>query len=107
MEYQVVWTAFAKEQLKQIYFYYEKKASLTIAQKITNELVASTILLQKTPRVGQREELLLERKEEIRYLISKHNKIIYLVNDNSKQVVVLDVFDTRQNPDKIKLRNEP
>jgi len=74
MDYQVVWTAFAKEQLKQIYFYYEKKVSVAIAQKITNGLVEATIVLTKTPRVGQLEELLLDRNEEIRYLISKHNK---------------------------------
>jgi len=52
--------------------------------------------------IGQKEELLIERKEEFRYLVFKNYKIIYWFNIVKNRVEITDVFDARQNPIKLK-----
>lgn len=52
--------------------------------------------------MGQKEVVLLDRKEEFRYLIFKNYKIIYWINKNKNRVEITDVFDARQNPLKLK-----
>ena len=58
--------------------------------------------LKKYPTIGQEEELLENDSREFRYLVFKNYKIIYLVNMVKNQIEIFDVFDTRQNPIKIK-----
>ena len=52
--------------------------------------------------IGQKEELLLDRKENFRYLVFKKYKIIYWFNKDKNRIEISDVFDARQNPIKIK-----
>jgi len=42
-----------------------------------NEIVDATINLQKTPLAGQEEEVLKNRPEEFRYIVSGNYKVIY------------------------------
>jgi plasmid stabilization system protein ParE len=101
MEMTVLWTDSAIEDLQGIHDYLFSAASLKVASKITNAIVDRTLLLEKNPRIGQIEELLKHRNEEIRYLVDGHYKIVYLIDGNF--VIVATVFDCRQNP--IKLEN--
>jgi hypothetical protein len=66
------------------------------------EIYNAAFILKKHPEIGQIEELLKNRKEEFRYLIHKNCKLIYWININKNQIEIIDVFDTRQNPPKIK-----
>ena len=50
----------------------------------------------------QIEELLIDREETYTYLICKNYKIIYSVDHKLKRIKIADIFDTRQNPVKIK-----
>lgn len=50
----------------------------------------------------QIEDLLIDRENTYRYLICKNYKIIYSVDQKLKLIKIADVFDTRQNPTKIK-----
>jgi len=59
--------------------------------------------LQNSPEIGQLEDLLIELGD-YRYLVFKNYKIVYYFNKNSSSVEILDVFDSRQNPIKIKRR---
>ena len=47
------------------------------------------------------EILLKDRFQEFRYLIYKNYKIIYWINENKNRIEIVNVFDTRQNPDKL------
>lgn len=59
--------------------------------------------LQIQPEIGQIEELLKDREQGFRYLIYKRNyKIIYWINKEENRVEVIDVFDVRQYPLKIR-----
>jgi len=104
MEINVVWSDSAIEELRNIYEYYYSKASKKVADKITNSIVDKTIMLEITPRMGQKEELLAHFKQEIRYLVQGNYKIVYLIEENI--VSIATVFDCRQDPIKLKIRSK-
>ncbi|PIV60683.1 MAG: type II toxin-antitoxin system RelE/ParE family toxin [Bacteroidetes bacterium CG02_land_8_20_14_3_00_31_25] len=104
MEINVVWSDSAIEELRNIYEYYYSKASKKVADKITNSIVDKTIMLEITPRMGQKEELLAHFKQEIRYLVQGNYKIVYLIKENI--VSIATVFDCRQDPIKLKIRSK-
>jgi toxin ParE1/3/4 len=96
MEMTVLWTDSAIEDLQGIHDYLFFIASLKVADKISNSIVDKSLLLEKNTRIGQIEELLKHRNEEIRYIIDGHYKIVYLIAGNF--VIVATVFDCRQDP---------
>jgi|SRR5690625_1310658 len=102
MGLEVFWSEFAKLKLEEIYHYYRLTASKKVAKKIINGIVDQTIDLDKSPKIGQIESALKDNVHEFRYLIHSNYKIIYYINKDSKLIVIANVFDTRQNPDKIK-----
>jgi plasmid stabilization system protein ParE len=102
MAIKIYWTDFSKNELRCIFDYYKTKAGLNIAKKLILGITAEVNNLQYKPQFGQREELLIGRKEEFRYLVFKNYKIIYWFNTTLNRIEITDVFDTRQNPIKIK-----
>lgn len=94
----VYWTDFAKNALKDIFDYHNKKVSLKIARQIAKQIVEKANIVGSFCEIGAIEELLKERPQHFRYILSKNYKIIYWVE-------IVDVFDTRQNPKKI-IRNK-
>ncbi len=98
----VYWTDFAEDKLNDIYNYYKVKASSRTALKLISGIIDSTIELSKNPEIGQMEELLADRPQDFRYLIYRSYKIIYWINISSKRIEIANVFDTRQNPVKVK-----
>jgi plasmid stabilization system protein ParE len=102
MALKIYWTDFSKSKLRGIFDYYKEKASLRIARKLVNGITQEVIKLQNQPNIGSREELLTEREQDFRYLVHKNYKIIYWINQNQNRVEISDVFDTRQNPYKVK-----
>jgi len=101
MELEVYWTYFAQAKLDDIYNYHEIKANSSIAKKLIIGIIDQTIELGKNPNIGQKEELLLTRPEGFRYLVFKNYKIIYWRNKTKNRIEIVNVFDTRQNPEKI------
>lgn len=99
MEMIVLWADSAIEDIHQIYDYYIIIAGDKVANKITNSIVDKVILLEKNPRIGQLEDLLKHKKEEIRYLVNGNYKIVYFIEEN--QVIIASVFDCRQDPLKL------
>jgi toxin ParE1/3/4 len=78
----------------------ERVASLQVAQGIIQSVIDSTILLETQPKIGQREDLLRNRKNEYRYLVSGNYKVIYWIEE--PYVKIATVFECRQNPVKLK-----
>ena len=102
MELAVYWTRFAEDKLDDIYDYYESKAGIRIARKLISGIIDKTIGIDKNPHIGQKEELLTDRPQHFRYLVFIGYKIIYWINQNKNRIDIVNVFDTRQNPFKIK-----
>ena len=101
MELRIHWTSFATDQLREIFTYYKKRVSLRLARKIVTDIIDSANVLKSNPELGPIEELLVSRKENFRYFIYSNYRLIYWVNEKSHQIEIVDVFDTRQNPEKI------
>jgi len=102
MELTVYWTRFAEDKLDDIYEYYESKAGIQIARKLISDIIDKTIELDKNPHIGQKEELLSSHPQNFRYLVFKNYKIIYWINQNKNRIDIVNIFDTRQNPLKMK-----
>lgn len=47
-------------------------------------------------------ESMMKSSYEFKYLVFKNYKMIYWINDKDNRVEINDIFDTRQNPVKIK-----
>ena len=101
MELIIHWTDFAKTELKNIFDYHNTKVNVNIARQIVKKIVESTNELSKFPEIGALENLLVDRPQNFRFIVSTNYKIIYWVNPEKNRIEVVDVFDTRQNPEKI------
>ena len=102
MNYEIIWSNFAINQLDEIFEYYTEKVSLNVAKKLLKKLLTEPNRIVDNPEMFQIEELLIDREETYRYLICKNYKIIYSVDEKNHYVQIADVFDTRQSPLKIK-----
>ncbi|AQX84220.1 type II toxin-antitoxin system RelE/ParE family toxin [Elizabethkingia bruuniana] len=104
MAIKIFWTDFAKKELKKIFDYYKVKAGSKVSIKLITNIIESTEILIFQTDIGQKEELLLDRIQNFRYLVYKNYKIIYWHNKEKNRIEISDVFDARQNPIKIKRR---
>ena len=102
MKYKIIWCEFSEQQIDDIFEYYEQKSkSYNVALKIITKILLAPNILIENPRSGQKEFSLQNRDIEYHYLVESNYKLIYSIDDKSKSVKIADVFDTRQNPDKI------
>ena len=58
--------------------------------------------LEINPFIRKREELLTHRTQDYRRLIVNNYKVVHTLDQQDRIVKVSDVFDTRQNPKKLK-----
>lgn len=98
----IEWTELAAKDLKKIYQFYCKTTNREVAQKIKNEILNRSKDLKLGSEIGQIEELIKHLNQEHRYLISNHCKILYLPKNENGIIYITHVFDTRQNPKKLK-----
>lgn len=98
---EIYWTAQAKSDLKYIFEWIkENSQSVETATKIRNSIVAKSKDIHFVEQY-QPDEFL---GEPFRRMIEGNYKIIYEVV-NSKKIKIVIIFDTRQNPIKLKKRN--
>lgn len=94
-------TATARRRLQQIRDYHRRKGNAKRGRKITQTILARAKMLEEHPELGPVEEYLKELEQGHRRLLADpHYKIIYLIEDPS--IFVTDIFDTRQDPEKMK-----
>jgi len=97
---QIKITAFAIKRLNNIDDYYIGEGYPRYGKKLRQAIVEQTKILSQNPEMGQLESNLSDLKLGHRYIViqSKY-KLIYLLKENV--IYVTDIFDTRQNPDKM------
>jgi plasmid stabilization system protein ParE len=96
---EIIWTNPAKNDLKDIYDYLSFFSEVS-AYRVINRIIKKVeILRDGFLEIGQVEPLLINKVDVYRYLVEKNHKIIYKVNQN--KVIVISVFDVRQNPKKL------
>ncbi|SMB82914.1 Plasmid stabilization system protein ParE [Pasteurella testudinis DSM 23072] len=105
MALKVYWTDFAKNELKQIILYYKSHADTQIAKNIARKITDSAKKLGDFPQLGSLEPLLSRhsdgKEKNFRYIISTNYKIIYFINSSKNQIEIIDIFATKQNPEKL------
>jgi addiction module RelE/StbE family toxin len=89
----IFYTEEAQRRLRDIYDYYSAKAGKKVAQKIINDLLEETELLEQNPNLGIVEELLITRKNKYYSLIINNYKVIYRIENSL--IIISTVFDTR------------
>lgn len=96
----IVWSDFAIANLNEIFEYHKTKAGHRVARHLKSEILAATRQLNHNPESGQIEFNLKNLNKSYRYILSGNYKIMYRITVDT--VLINDVFDTRQNPVKIK-----
>ncbi len=101
MKYKIVWSAFSENQIDDIFSYYTQKATYKVALDIVTQILLAPDILIDNPKIGQKEETSQQRLCTYHYILSSNYKIIYSIDDNEMLIKIADIFDTRQNPNKI------
>lgn len=99
----ILWSVLAKEDIKEIYDYYKEVAGLQVARSLRNKLITKPRLLVKQPRLGQEEDNPAVAGRGFRYLVEGNYKLVYKVFAEREEILIATVFDTRQNPTKLKV----
>jgi plasmid stabilization system protein ParE len=97
----VIISQFAEDSLSDIYSFYKTNASVTVAKKIKKSVVGEIKKLPRFIRKNTKEEFLDEKNGEFRKCIVGNYKIVYSII-NEQTILITDIFDSRQNPNKIK-----
>ena len=89
----------AKLHLKEMHDYYKLKVSKRVADKIKVGIIEKIKFVQEHPFAGQEEDLLLHLNLNHRRVVEGSYKIVYRIEEET--IFVTDIFDARQNPDKM------
>ncbi len=103
MELTIYWSHFAEEKLKEIFEYYKINVNINVAENLVIGIVEAASEIKNHPFAGQKEDLLKDRIQEYRYIVFKSYKIIYWVDESNKMILISHVFDTRRNPEQLKI----
>lgn len=91
----------AERRLDQITDYHKRKGNKNKGKELRKKIVEISKLLSKNPKMGREEDYLKGLGQGHRYvLLDKFHKLIYRII--KPFIYITDVFDTRQNPDKMK-----
>ena len=85
-----------KRQVADLVCYLKVTFGKRIAFRVKNEIEEKVVLLKLFPNMGTVESLLEEEPLVYRYLVIKHNKILYTVEEN--YVFIHLLWDCRRDP---------
>ncbi len=98
---EIIWTESALNDLNTIIEFVSQQ-SVSFAEQVAYKILFRVNQLHSFPKSGQVEPVLKNMKQEYRYLIESHSKIIY--KQENTQIFIERIIDTRQNPVKLKVR---
>jgi len=91
----------AKQAIYKIAKYILTEFGKKSKDKFMNEVRHTRKLIGNNPYIGKLEPFLIDLPCEYRsFVVSRHNKIVYCIMDDF--VYVVDFWDMRRNPDKLK-----
>jgi plasmid stabilization system protein ParE len=103
-EYHVVWSDRAYETLRKIADFIGKD-SRQGAKNVVRELVQHSQSLSTLPRRNPVEPSLAEATVEYRFLLKWNYKIIYTILEQDAIVLIVLIFDTRQDMAKLEIQS--
>ncbi len=99
----VFYTAWAKQQLREIYTFYKEVGNSKKGRKIRVAVNKKVLQLKDFPLffplLGREEELLSSLGQGHRYVVEDQYKIIYRIIEST--IYITDIFDTRRNPNQM------
>lgn len=95
MAYKIEWTENAKQDLFKIIEYLVEEWSVEVAENFVDKLDSILELLANSPFIGTASN---KKKGVRQILVTRHNRLFYRIIDD--KIVLLDFFDTRQDPSK-------
>ena len=97
----IVVTGPASDDINEVYEYYFQRVNLKTAKQEKDKIIKRFKILKNFPLSGQVEDNEKFKESEIRYLVQGNFKIVYKVEEDT--VIILSVFNTSQNPDKMSI----
>lgn len=97
MKREIIFSKNAEKRLINLLEYLELKWSIKVRNEFISKLDKSIYIIQNEPEIFPKSQV---NKNQFRCVISKQTTIYYQYN--SKQIRILSLFDTRQDPTKIK-----
>lgn len=94
------YTEQAIESLQECLDFFPPEVSSEKRLQIRDKILSKADKLLSNPRLGQKEEYLEHLGQSHRRIIEGHYKIIYRVE--GKIIYITDIFDTRQDPARMK-----
>jgi plasmid stabilization system protein ParE len=94
MAFKIIWTNEAKSQFKEVVAYLENYWTQKEVANFVNGTFENLDMISINPMLARRS--FSETTREI--LITKHNLLIFKIDNNHKQIFILSVGDTRQHP---------
>ncbi len=79
---ELVWSGFAIQSLKEVFDYYAKNVSRSVAHKIRTEILLATAKPRMYPKLGQIEPTLVDKNQNHRYFLVGNYKVIYRITEN-------------------------
>ena len=96
----IIWSQFAKVQLRRIFNYHLSATSEQVALRLVEKITFCVNILKDNPQAGNREESLVTYPQGFRYLVEGNYKIVYFTCENITTIVL--VFDCRRDPAKLR-----
>lgn len=100
MKVRVVWSTEALVDLEVIYDFLAEH-SQQAAQSVIEKILSRVKRIETFPESGGTQFVLKNKERGYRYLVEGNYKIIYRIEN--MQAYIATVFDTRYNPDKLKV----
>jgi len=99
MVHQIIFKKRFQNKLEKLLVYIEQKFGLLVAKKFADVLDNKLTTLQRYPFIGQQST---SHKNVRSIIVGNHNRLYYrIVND---KLIVLNMYDTRINPIKNRLK---
>ena len=93
----IIISDFAQTKIKNLFEYLEGRWSETVRQKFAQKLLGNVKIIRDNPEAFPISET---NKKVHKCVVTKQTTIFYKFN--SKRIEIISVFDTRQDPNKIK-----
>jgi plasmid stabilization system protein ParE len=97
MRREIIFSKNAEKSLIDLLEYLEFKWSIKVREKFISKLDKSIYLIQNEPEIFPKSQI---NKNQHKCVMSKQTTIYYRYTN--KKISILSLFDTRQNPSKIK-----
>ncbi len=98
MAQRLIWTTEAEnDRLEILEYWYKALNSKTYSRKLYKEFSDHLKIIREYPEIGIKTKI-----QGVRVKTVKHYQLVYLLTANS--IILLHIWDSRQNPDKLKYR---